>query len=213
MDELLHIPKSYFGFIYHYYRAEVYRETNWRNRLDMTTYWSIVVTGGILSYAFTNETAPPSVILINYLVVWVFLYIESRRFRYYWLLRERTRAIEKQLLTDIFLGKKGNTAKKSWKQIIADSFTSEKVSMSRLESVVWRFRRNYFFLFPIIFISWIAKVTSFPFPVVTVSEFFDQAKVWFIPGECVFALLLMSILTAVFIAFYLPRKRLHADLP
>lgn len=211
--ELENIPETYYGFIFHYYRAEVYRETNWRNRLDTTTNWSIVVTGAILTFAFTNEITPPSIILVNYFIVWFFLYIESRRFRYYWLLRERTRAIEKQLLTNIFLGKSKKINKRTWKQIIADSFRSQKVSMSKLESIAWRFRRNYFFLLPLIFISWIARVSSFPYPVHTAWEFFENAGIWFFPGLFVFIILIMSIFIIGFISFYIPGKRIHADTP
>ena len=77
LEDLVNLPESYYGFIYHYYRAEVYRETIWRNRLDNTTNWSIVVTGAILTFSFTNPVTPHSVILVNYLIVWFFLYIEK----------------------------------------------------------------------------------------------------------------------------------------
>lgn len=212
MDSILeNIPESNYGFIFHYYRAEVYRETNWRNRLDTTTNWSIVTTAAILSFAFTNEAAPHSIILINYCLVCFYLYIESRRFRYYWLLRERTRTMEKQLLSAIFSGK--NNHKNDWGIKLAESFKNQKVSMSRLESVAWRFRRNYFFLFPLIIISWIAKASAHPIPAITLDDFFYNAKVWFIPGSLVLSILLLSIVVSVFIAFYIPRKRIHSDLP
>lgn len=212
MDDILgNIPESNYGFIFHYYRAEVYRETNWRNRLDTTTNWSIVTTAAILSFAFTNEAAPHSIILINYCLVCFYLYIESRRFRYYWLLRERTRTIEKQLLSAIFSGK--NNHKSDWGIKLAESFKNQKVSMSRLESIAWRFRRNYFFLFPLIIMSWIAKASSHPIPATTLDDFFYNAKVWVIPGSMVLSILLLSIAASVFIAFYIPRNRIHADLP
>ena len=214
LADLESIPESYYGFIFHYYRAEVYRETNWRNRLDNTTNWSIVVTAAILSFAFTNENAPHSIILVDYFMVWFFLYIESRRFRYYWHLRSRTRTIEKELLSQIFLGKKSsNNDKNRWKEKLAESFKNESISMSRIESIAWRFRRNYFFIIPLVFASWIAKVTSYPYPIHTSEEFFYHARVWFIPGEVVFSVILVSILLATFIALYIPSKRAHADLP
>src|SRR3990170_7377382 len=192
--DLESLPESYYGFVYHYYRAEVYRETNWRNRLDTTTNWSIVVTGAIVSFAFTNELTPHSVILVNYLLVWFFLYIEARRFRYYWLLRERTRIIEKQLLTQIFLGKSGKLDTNKWKEKLAKSFQNLSVPMSRMESIAWRFRRNYFFLFPLIFVSWLAKVQLNPYPATNLAEFFYNANMWIFPGMLVFIAFLGSIL-------------------
>ena len=213
LTDLVNLPEAYYGFIYHYYRAEVYRETNWRNRLATTTNWSIVVTGAIVSFSFTNSLTPHSVILVNYLLVWFFLYIEARRFRYYWLLRERTRIIEKQLLTQIFLGKSGKLDSNKWKEKLAKSFQNLSIPMSRLESIAWRFRRNYFFLFPLIFVSWLAKVQLNPYPAETLAEFFGNAQVWFIPGSFVFLVFLGSILAVIFIAFYIPHKSRHSDLP
>ena len=213
LDDLVQIPRSYYGFIFHYYRAEVYRETNWRNRLDTTTNWAIVVTAAMLTFAFSDEMVPHTVILVNYFLVWFLLYIEARRFRYYWLLRGRTRLIEKRLLSQVFSGKKKEADKDKWKEKLAGSFLSQKISMSRLESVAWRLRRSYFFLIPLIFLCWIVKTSSYPYPAGTLQDFFFNARLWFVPGFLVFFLLLLSILAAALIAFYIPRKRIHADLP
>lgn len=212
-EHLENFPEAFYGFIYHYYRAEVYRETNWRNRLDTTTNWSIVVTAAMLSFVFSNPQAPPSIILIDYLLVWFFLYIESRRYRYYSLLRERTRIIEKQLLPQIFLGKAKKLNESRWREKLVKSFIHMKVPMGRLESVAWRLRRNYLIIFPLIFISWLAKIQSFPVPAQTPDRFFLNARVWLIPGEIVFYFFMISVIIAVILSFYLPIKSKHSDLP
>ncbi|OGG06216.1 hypothetical protein A3D05_01435 [Candidatus Gottesmanbacteria bacterium RIFCSPHIGHO2_02_FULL_40_24] len=213
LGDLVNLPEAYYGFIYHYYRAEVYRETNWRNRLDTTTNWSIVVTAAMLSFAFSNFTAPHSLILVNYLLVWFFLYVESRRFRYYWLLRERTRIIEKQLLSQIFSAKAIKPDVNKWKEKLSDSFKNLNVPMSRLESVAWRLRRNYLLIIPVVFASWLAKVHMSPFPAETLDEFFRNARVWFFPGNIVFTGFLLTVIASFVIAFYIPQKSEHSDLP
>jgi len=207
------MPESYYGFIYHYYRAEVYRETNWRNRLDITTNWSIVVTAAMLSFVFSNPSAPHSIILINYIFVWFFLYVESRRFRYYSLLRERTRIIEKQLLSQIILGKTGKLNVNKWRERLASSFMNLKVPMSRMESVAWRLRRNYLIIFPVIFLSWLGRIQSYPVPALSAGRLFLNARVWFVPGEVVFYLFMVSVIIAIILAFYIPIKSRHSDLP
>ena len=211
--DLESLPESYYGFVYHYYRAEVYRETNWRNRLDTTTNWSIVVTAAMLSFVFTNPSAPHSIILVNYVFVWFFLYIESRRYRYYSLLRERTRIIEKQLLSQIFLGKVKKQDDGQWREKLAASFRSLKVPMSRLESVAWRLRRNYLIIFPMVFLSWLAKIQNHPVPAQTSGRLFLNARVWLIPGEIVFYFFLVSVVLALVLSFYLPIRSRHSDLP
>lgn len=213
LEDLVNVPESYYGFIYHYYRAEVYRETNWRNRLDTTTNWSIVVTAALLSFVFSNERVPHSVILVNYLLVWFFLYIESRRFRYYWLLRGRTRIIEKQLLTQIFLGKTKKGDENKWKEKLAASFKNLSVPMSRVESIAWRLRRNYLLILPLIFASWLAKVQYYPTKVTSFWMFLNNATVWFIPGAFVLIFFLFSLIVAFIIAFYIPSHSNHSDLP
>lgn len=207
------LPEAYYGFIYHYYRAEVYRETNWRNRLDTTTNWSIVVTAALLSFVFTNEVAPHSIIFVNYLLVWFFLYIESRRFRYYTLLRERTRIIEKRLLSQIFLGKSKKLDDTNWRERLAATFKHLKVPITRLESVAWRIRRNYSLIILLIFVSWLAKVSNYPVKAHDFWTLMENAQVWIIPGFVVFWAFLVSVLFAVFIAYYVPSISKHSDLP
>src|SRR3989338_6897379 len=169
--DLESLPESYYGFVYHYYRAEVYRETNWRNRLDTTTNWSIVVTAAMLSFVFSNPQAQPSIILIFFFLFFFFFYTKPRRYRYYSLLRERTRIIEKQILPQIFLGKAKKLNKSRWRERLVKSFTDMKVPMGRLESVAWRLGRNYLLIFPLIFISWLVKIQSFPVPAQTPDRF------------------------------------------
>jgi uncharacterized membrane protein len=49
-------PRSFsaaeIGAIAHLYRAEIYRSTVWRTRLDSTTNWAVVTTGIALSATF-----------------------------------------------------------------------------------------------------------------------------------------------------------------
>ncbi len=207
------VSTSLYGFIFHYYRAEVYRETNWRNRLDNTTNWSVITSAAILTFAFADNYVPHSVILINFLIVWFFLYIESRRFRYYSILRDRTRLIEKQLLGPVFLGETAPLKEKEWQKQLADSFKSPHIGMSRLESVAWRMRRNYIIIFPILFLAWITKVFSYPQVALTLDDALNNARILFIPGKFVFYGFVIVILFTISLAFYIPQTSHHDDLP
>ena len=51
---------SEMGAIAHLYRAEVYRSTIWRTRLDNTTNWSIVTMGIALTTTFSSREASPA---------------------------------------------------------------------------------------------------------------------------------------------------------
>ena len=80
----------------HLYRGEVARSNIWRIRLDSTTNWAVVTTAAVLTFTFSAVTNPHIVILMSLVLVWLFLVIESRRYRYYELSALRLRLIETQ---------------------------------------------------------------------------------------------------------------------
>lgn len=208
------IPPSYFSFIYHYYRAEIYRETAWRNRMDTTTNWAIITTAAILSFAFTNKEVPHTVILINFFIVWFFLYVESRRFRDYALLRERTRILEKKLLTRVLSGQKMSSQDlEKMDHDLISSLKKPQIIMPRLTSIAWRLRRNYIMIFPIIFISWLAKIQNYPRPAVNMIGLFNNAQFLFIPGWLMFWSFLFLIVLTIGLSLCIPNMSDEDDLP
>jgi len=207
-NPLTGIPETQYGFIFHYYRAEVYRETNWRNRLDTTTNWSIVVTAGIVSFVYSNPTINHGAIILNYLIVWFFIYIESRRYRYYSILRQRTRLLEEYLLAPMFAGKA--SPKKQWMKELAQTLSMPHVGMSRLQSVAWRIRRNYLFILPLLFLFWLTRISIYPMRADSVVDILENARLYIVPGSIVFYLFLLSLIMALYYAFYIP-QHFHAD--
>ncbi|MEL6258099.1 MAG: DUF2270 domain-containing protein, partial [Pseudomonadota bacterium] len=67
------------GALAHLYRAEVYRSTAWRQRLDHTTNWAVVSTGIALSVSFASAQASPFPIVLVGLLSVMFLMLEARR--------------------------------------------------------------------------------------------------------------------------------------
>lgn len=205
----------YDGYLYHYYRAEVYRETNWRNRLDVTTNWSIVVTAAILSYTFGNENVPHGIVILNYLLVMFFLYIESRRFRYYTMLKTRTRMLEEGLLSNIFYAISHKKTQSMYVEIekLALSLGKPKLTMSRIEALAWRTRRVYIFLFVFLFITWLNKLAIMSAGDFGLDKMVMQATLWFVPGWIVVTLFGASVVVMLILAFYVPLRSTVDDLP
>jgi uncharacterized membrane protein len=209
------INPQYHGYFYHYYRAEVYRETNWRNRLDVTTNWSIVVTAAMLSYVFGNTSSPHAVLVMNYMMVLLFLYIESRRFRYYTMLKNRTRMIEAKLLSPMFLSVSQQKPEALDLELAGLSKSLEKsvLTISKSESMGWRLRRVYIFLLAFLYITWINKLAISPLRTTDAMEIVSRASLWFMPGWVVFSAFTLSILGFLFMAIYLPLRAAGDDLP
>src|SRR5919202_6202184 len=92
------------GAIAHLYRAEVYRSTVWRTRLDATTNWAVVANGIALSVAFSRTDASPLPLAIVGLLVAVFLVIEARRYLFFDFWRVRAHVMELHFYGPILRG-------------------------------------------------------------------------------------------------------------
>ena len=70
------IESGTIGALAHLYRAEVFRSTHWRTRLDNTTNWAVVTTGIALSATFANrEASPLPMVLVGLLTIFSMLKI------------------------------------------------------------------------------------------------------------------------------------------
>lgn len=185
----------------HLYRGEITRSNVWRTRLDSTTNWAVVTAGAILTFAFSSPNHPHMVILINLLLVWLFLMIETRRYRYYELWALRVRLME----TDFFAAMMAPpfAPHREWADRLVDSLLTPEFPISFLEALGRRLRRTYIWLFFILGLAWAAKLMLHPSPAHSVQAFLNHADIGFIPGNlvaffvtCFFIMtLLMAVLT------------------
>jgi uncharacterized membrane protein len=171
----------------HFYRGEVTRSNVWRSRLDSTTNWAVVTTGAVLTFAFGSVNNPHIVILISFLLVWLFLMIESRRYRYYELWALRVRLIETDffaaMLTPPF------APHQEWAARLADNLRTPEFPISFLEAIGRRLRRNYIWLFLILGVAWAFKLLLHPIPAHSWDTFLRHASVGLIPGNLVVAMM------------------------
>jgi uncharacterized membrane protein len=109
------------GALAHLYRGEMYQSKVWRNRLDTTGNWAVVITGIALSVTFSNATASPiPILLVNWVVV-VFLLFEARRYLYYDLFRVRVRVMEINFYGPILKGQ-GMRTDNHWNDLLAEDY-------------------------------------------------------------------------------------------
>lgn len=165
----------------HFYRGEISRANVWRQRLDTTTNWAVVTTGATLTFAFTQ--GHHAVIIMNTLLVTLFLFIESRRYRYYELWSYRIRHME----TDFFAAMLVSPFQPAsgWAESLAESLIHPKFSVSLLEAFGRRFRRNYLSIYVILALAWLAHVWLFPEPATNLAELLKHAEIGSIPGSIV----------------------------
>ena len=184
----------------HLFRAEVQRANVWRQRLDTTTNWAVVVTGATLSIAFGQATVHHSVILLNTLLVLWFLLIEARRYRYYELWSYRVRLMETDfyaaMLVPPFHPSPG------WAESLAENLLMPHFPISIWEAFGRRLRRNYFWILLILYAAWVAKIWLFPEPAVTLQEFVRRSAIGPVSGQIMIGLgfLLYTSLAVVALA-------------
>ena len=130
------------GALAHLYRAEVYRSTIWRQRLDMTTNWAVVSTGIALSVSFANEKASPLPIVLVGLLSIMFLILEARRYRYFSVWKFRARLLELAVYVPILRGK-GISIPQDRGTALSDDYMRPQHRISALRAIGRRLRRNY----------------------------------------------------------------------
>lgn len=165
----------------HLYRAEVYRSTVWRQRLDQTTNWAVISTGIGLSVAFANERASPfPIVLVGALCV-VFLMLEARRYRFFYVWRFRARVIEIAFYVPILRGE-GTKIRIDRGTALSDDYEKPQYRISMIRCVGRRLRRNYGWIFAILGAAYFAKIAIHPVDVTSFEQLFRRAHIGPIPG-------------------------------
>ena len=177
----------------HFFRAEIQRANVWRQRLDATTNWAVVTTGAVLSISFSQSNVHHGIILLNTLLVTLFLFIESRRYRYYELWSYRVRLMETDFYAAMLVPPFHPSPE--WAESLAENLLSPSFPISMWEALGRRLRRNYFWIYMILGASWLAKSWLFPAPPANIAEFVQRCAVGPIPGHTIL------LLGAVFYGF------------
>jgi uncharacterized membrane protein len=165
----------------HFFRAEIQRANVWRVRLDTTTNWAVVSTGATLSVAFSQPAIHHGIIILNTLLVIWFLFIEARRYRYYELWSYRVRLMETDFYAAMLVPPFHPSPE--WAESLAENLLSPHFPISIWEAFGRRLRRNYIWLFLILYASWVAKIWLFPQPAVSLDEFIQRSAVGPVSGQ------------------------------
>ena len=143
----------------HYYRAEMARMMSWRDRLDRTTNWAITGVGAMLSVSLSSPQSHHGVLLFAMVLVFLLLQIESRRYRFFDVYRSRVRLIERNYYARIFAPRE-LIDPAHWMNKLGDDLRLPRFSLSHNEAMARRLRRNYIWLFLIMLLAWVLKIST-----------------------------------------------------
>jgi uncharacterized membrane protein len=143
----------------HAYRGELGRTASWRTRVDRTTNWAVVLTATLLTWAFSAETRPHYVILVGIVMVTVFLWIESRRYRIYDIWRSRVRLLEENVFANT-LDAEG-AEQSNWRKLLSNDLREPTMKTPTMEAITRRLRRVYAPLISVLVGAWVVRLTVF----------------------------------------------------
>jgi uncharacterized membrane protein len=166
----------------HFHRAEVQRANVWRQRLDTTTNWAVITAGAAISIAF-SQSGTHAVFLVDLMLITIFLIIEARRYRYYEIWAYRVRLMETDFFASMLVPPFHPAP--DWAEALADNLLTPRFPISYSEAIGRRLRRNYLYIYAVIGISWIAKITLAPTTAASLTELQGRTAVGPIPGSYV----------------------------
>ena len=178
---------EYITVMAHFYRAEISRSTQWRQRLDATTNWAVLTTAGMLSFTFGSPESPPILLLLTNLIVMSYLAIEARRFRYFAVYRARVRMIEENFLIPIVTRSLESPMSK-WREMLARDLDIPKYKTTFLQGFGFRLRQNYVFIFLMILGGWVLKLMMHPTVATSWRDVVARAAIGHVPAFLVVTL-------------------------
>ena len=149
---------EYISAMVHLYRGEQHRAQVWRSRLDTTTNWAVLSCGAFLSFAFGKDEFHIILILGMY-IVFGMLVLESRRFRFYDVWRNRVRKFEENFYVPI-LRRDLSSPMENWGFYVASDLLATRYKITFLMALKTRLLANYLPLFLVLLGGWIVKLTA-----------------------------------------------------
>jgi uncharacterized membrane protein len=178
----------------------------WRQRLDVTTTWAITSTTSIITVAFSFPSVPHIVFFFNLAFVWVLLWIEARRYRFYDAFRGRVRLLETHFLVPM-VSQSSRLLDGEWRRMICEDLIIPSFKIGKIEAVGRRMKRNYVFIFAIILVAWTLKVfVHANQPIDSVSAFYQALSVHSLPAWVACLIYVGTLITVIALMIYVSKN-------
>lgn len=192
----------YVNAMSHFYRGELGRIMIWRQRLDITTTWAITSTTTIITIAFSFRDIPHLIFFFNLMIVFMMLWIEARRYRFYDAFRGRVRMIEAHFLVAM-VSRNPGLLSGEWQRLVCEDLILPSFKISKLEAVGRRLKRNYAFIIAFILVAWMTKLFMHATPAIhSWKTFFHSLGVGELPWWIVGAVLAVTIVGTTALVWY-----------
>ena len=113
----------------------------------------------MLSVSLSTPSAHHGVVLSAMLLILLLLMIESRRYRFFDVYRGRVRRLERSYYAQV-LSPNPEQAGDDWMHEVAEDLRKPMFRLSQGQAFSRRLRRNYIWMFLILLLAWLLKISS-----------------------------------------------------
>lgn len=175
----------------HYYRGEVTRSLAWRQRLDHTTNWAVGAAAALLGFGFSHPEIHHSLFFFALALVYVLLYVEARRYRFYDAYEYRVRLLHQNFIYGVLTGKLEVEEGSFWLAELASDLKYPQYKMDFVYALGRRLHANYAYLFSILLVGWLVKIKLHPVPARSWRQYLEQASLGALPGWVILLFILL----------------------
>jgi uncharacterized membrane protein len=157
-------------------------------------------------YRGENREVPHIIFFFNLAIVWVMLWIEARRYRFYDAFRARIRMLEAHFLVPMVMENR-DLLQGEWKKLVCEDLILPCFKISKLEAVGRRLKRNYVFIFILIMVAWVTKIfLHAEHAMDSVGGFYHALRVGHIPSWLVAFVFGGTLISVIAITIYVSKK-------
>jgi len=180
------------GAIAHLYRGEMHRMTVWRQRLDVTSNWSILLVVALTTFTLGSTAVPHFTLLLGLALIGISVMIEGRRYRHLHHSGWRLYIIEQGYYARL-LDPGSASLVADWRGVLSEDLLRPRLLMSWFTGTRIRLRRNYLMVLYFVTAAWLTKLFIHPGRPSSLGEFAERLAIgelappWFVAASaCVF---------------------------
>jgi len=189
----------------HLYRGEMNRLTVWRQRLDVTSNWAIVLATGLATFTLGHPDVPHYTLLLGLALFSFSLFIEGRRYRHLHHSKWRVFLLEFGFFAEQLHPLENRRPLPDWRRVLAADLRHTRFLISVFTAVRIRLRRNYLMLLLFLTGVWIVKLVIHPSRPESVAALYPRLAVGdMIPSWFVAATSVVFVATAILLSATCP---------
>ena len=167
----------------HLYRAEMNRMSVWRQRLDVTSNWAVILATALTTFTLGSVDVPHYTLLLGLGLVIISILLEGRRYRHLHHSKWRLYLLESGFFANMLSPAKQSEPSPDWSRLLAADLRHTHFSISWLTGMRLRLRRNYLLVITFMSAVWVTKLFIHPVRAINVADFYSRLHVGdFIPS-------------------------------